>query len=143
VSSEYDQFTPAHGTIHAIIAAYTAAFPGRLRAVYVDGSHADGSDLATSDLDLTIVFKDAWQGTEERAAIQRLSDECARAATVELDAGVVDEVELRQRGMHPTLKLASALVWGEDIRDRFAIMPHRPLGPRPHARRVLAHDPAV
>ncbi|HEV2405184.1 MAG TPA: nucleotidyltransferase domain-containing protein [Ktedonobacterales bacterium] len=123
MSSTYDRSTPARNTIHAIIAAYTAAFPDRLRAVYVDGSHADGSDLATSDLDLTIVLKGAFRGEEERAAIERLSAELARTATVELDVGVVDEAELRQQGMHPTLKLASALVWGEDIRDRFAIMP--------------------
>ncbi|MGH2485191.1 MAG: hypothetical protein ACRDHE_04165 [Ktedonobacterales bacterium] len=109
--------------IRGVIAAYTAAFPGRVRAVYVDGSHADGTDLATSDLDLTIVVKDAWRDADERAAFERLSAELAAHAAVELDTGVVAEAELREQGMHPTLKLASAHVWGEDIRERFAIMP--------------------
>ncbi|HKV85494.1 MAG TPA: hypothetical protein VJN88_13120 [Ktedonobacterales bacterium] len=113
----------ARDALRAVIAAYTAAFPGQARAVYVDGSHADRTDLATSDLDLTIIIKDAWQDERERAKAEGLTADLAAHAAVELDVGVVDEATMRDQGAHPTLKLASALVWGEDIRDRFAIMP--------------------
>ena len=110
-----------HWGILPITRAYNDAFPGRIRAVYVDGSVADGTALATSDLDLTVVFKDAIRA-EERDAIERLRVESGTPAMVELDVGLVDEAQLGEQGMRPALKLASALVWGEDVRDQFEII---------------------
>lgn len=115
--------TPAHRTLRSVVSAYTRKFPGRVRAVYVDGSVADGTDLATSDLDLTVVFKDAFRDEGERDFATRLAYGAEHNPEVELDVGSVDEATVQTEGMHPTLKLASRLVWGEDIRDRFPIMP--------------------
>ena len=115
--------TGVKSALQAIIATYTRERPGRVLAVYMDGSVADGTDLATSDLDLTVVFKDAFGDEGEGQTFERLQGELSSTMALELDIGQVDEATLRVEGMHPTLKLASRLVWGEDIRDRFPIMP--------------------
>ena len=39
----------------ALACAVLARFAGRVRALYVLGSYADGSALATSDVDLTLI----------------------------------------------------------------------------------------
>lgn len=92
------------------------AFPGRVRTCYVDGSYADGSGVATSDVDLTLVFSGAFRDDEERQRAEALCEYCTLLSSVELDARVADEEGLR-RGVSPSLKLAATLVYGEDMRD--------------------------
>ena len=46
----------ADRALRQVIGVFEAAFPGRVRAYYMDGSFADGTGLATSDVDLTVVF---------------------------------------------------------------------------------------
>jgi len=47
---------------------FTATFPERIRAVYIQGSYADNSNVNTSDMDLLIVFKDRFQQEEHQQA---------------------------------------------------------------------------
>jgi predicted nucleotidyltransferase len=68
-------------TLGDTIAAFEAAFPGRVRGYYVEGSHADGTGIATSDLDLTVVFRGGFQGEAERGEAGHLGDERAASPT--------------------------------------------------------------
>jgi predicted nucleotidyltransferase len=104
------------------IAAFEAAFPGRVRGYYMEGSYADGTGIATSDLDLTVVFRGAFHDEAERSRAERLGDERAARSALELDVEVADEARLAG-GVKPTFKEGSRLVYGEDIRDRLALLP--------------------
>jgi hypothetical protein len=105
-----------------LVAAFDSAFSGRIVGYYLLGSYADGTRLATSDLDLTVVFRDAFLSAGEHAAAARLGAEWAARASVELDVEVEDEASLR-RGASPTFKLGSALLAGDDIRDTLPLVP--------------------
>ena len=56
--------------VDQIVPAFEAAFPSRIRGVYVHGSYADDSAVATSDLDLIVLFKDAFEQGEKARAEQ-------------------------------------------------------------------------
>ncbi len=109
------------GALRATIGALDAAFPGRICGYYIEGSYADGMEMAASDVDLVVVFKGACDDTE-RARAAAVSNSCDPNGGVELDIMVVDEAELA-RGAYPTLKLGSQCVYGEDIRDSLALLP--------------------
>ncbi len=109
------------GALRATIAALEAAFPGRIRGYYVEGSYADGTGVATSDLDLVVVFIGACDDVERARAIHVGTSRTSIGA-VEFDVVVTDEAELA-RGAYPTLKLGSQCVYGEDIRDSLALLP--------------------
>ncbi len=108
--------------LRAIVAIYESAFPGRLRAYYVEGSFGDGSGLATSDLDLTLVFRDAFADAAEQTRAATLLAACAELSAVELDGKVHDEAELR-RGVWPQLKYGVRLVYGEECREAAPLIP--------------------
>lgn len=107
---------PADAALRAVVAAFAAAFPGRIRSCYILGSYADASAVATSDLDVIIIFKGRLS-LQERAMVAQLAATCAERRDVELDIEVDDE-ETLTRGASPNFKLGSALIWGEDIRER-------------------------
>jgi hypothetical protein len=112
----------ADRALQQIIGDFEAAFPGRVRAYYVDGSFADGTGLATSDLDLTVVFVGGFLDDGEHRAAETLAKKCAAVSAIELDCAVTCDDELR-RGAHPAFKWASLYVFGEDVRDSVLIMP--------------------
>ena len=95
--------------------AFEAAFPGRVRGYYVEGSHADRTGVASSDLDLTIVFRDRFADVAERRRADALAIACGDRGGVELDVVFLEEAALAG-GADPIFKLASRLVHGEDIR---------------------------
>jgi hypothetical protein len=101
--------------LHEAIVRLEAAFPQRIRACYIEGSHANGTALTTSDLDLTIVFCERFKSQAEREQAQHLCSEYAAQVGVELDAEIVDEASL-QDGVSPQFKLGSQLFYGVDIR---------------------------
>lgn len=101
------------------IALYILLFPGRLRALYLEGSSADATRLQSSDLDFTLVFANRFLAGERAQAEQALRA-CAALSAIEYDATVVDE-EMLARGAWPTLKLAGQLVWGEDVRANMGL----------------------
>lgn len=105
----------------AVVAAFEARFPGRLRACYVEGSYADGSFGPSSDLDLVVVFAGSFIAPSERVAAHALATTCATLATIELDIGVEDERGL-ERGAKPALKLAAVNIYGDDIRNNLPLI---------------------
>jgi len=107
--------------LRGFIGIFETAFPGRVRVCYVDGSYADGSGVATSDVDVTLVFKEAFRDDEERQRARALCEYCVLLSGVELDAEVTDEAGLR-RGVPPSFKLAATLVYGEDRRDNLPLV---------------------
>jgi hypothetical protein len=108
--------------VHATIATFESAFPQRIHSCYVIGSYADETGLPTSDIDLTIVFKDGFASDDERAQITSMRRSCLTASAIELDVDVEEETRLRQ-GASPMLKLASLHVYGEDLRASVPLVP--------------------
>lgn len=104
-----------------IVPAFEAACPGRIRGWYVHGSHADDSAVATSDLDLIVVFKDTF-AEGERARVDELAAEWVARSAIELDLEVTDEATLFASA-DPAFKLGSRLIAGEDVRGRMPLMP--------------------
>jgi len=102
-------------------------YPGRLKACYVVGSYAYGAAAPSSDLDLTVVFRDAFlDGAERRRATQSFLDH-ADAWPGALDMDLQDEMTLRQTNgdslVGPMLTYGSLLVYGDDIRDALPVLP--------------------
>jgi len=99
------------------IGVFEAAFPGRILGYYLFGSHADGSAVANSDIDVFVVFQgDFADATEERRARQ-LWHACAQLSPVPMDLVPFAEQTLLNEG-HFRLKDASLLLAGADIRAR-------------------------
>jgi len=109
----------ADTVLRGIIGIYEAVFPDRVRGYYLEGSYADGIGIATSDIDLEIVFKDELQD-DERGKARQIAESCALMSAVELDYAVTDEKELSS-GVVPIFK-KSIPVYGEDVRDTFPLM---------------------
>ncbi len=102
-----------------VVGVFETAFPGRVRGFYLRGSHASGTSIAGSDLDLFIVFKDRFTEPAEYERAQALSAHCARLTPMLLEIILVGERGLRQpSGISAALnlKLATRLLYGEDIR---------------------------
>ena len=58
--------------LQEVIGVYEAAFPGQIVSYYVQGSYADETFVATSDIDLNIVFRNHFTASNEREAAQML-----------------------------------------------------------------------
>ncbi|HEX4203871.1 MAG TPA: hypothetical protein VHZ51_06675 [Ktedonobacteraceae bacterium] len=108
------------GLLKQVIVSFEEAFPGRVCSCFVEGSYADKSGVATSDIDLLLVFRARFLAGEQAKA-EALADDCAKASTLELDIDVADEATL-QGGIWPTLKLSSLLVYGEDMRAQLPLI---------------------
>jgi predicted nucleotidyltransferase len=111
---------PADAAMRELICAYEEFFPEQIVGYYVEGSYADHSYLATSDIDVTIVFRSGITDKTLREAKQ-LWSRSSRTSTMELDITVVDEESLRG-GMDLLLKLGSLLIYGTDIRGKYSIV---------------------
>ncbi|HEX2184718.1 MAG TPA: nucleotidyltransferase domain-containing protein [Chloroflexota bacterium] len=107
--------------LRGVVGVFEAAYPGRVRAYYLTGSFADGTAVATSDLDLQLVFEGALGAAEEGTA-RRLFQACAQMSPVGIDAVAVDEARLADFAS-PDLMLGGRLVYGTDIRDRLTLVP--------------------
>ncbi len=108
-------------TLDQVIHSFEAAFPGRIRGYYLHGSLADDSAVATSDIDVTILFKERFYSDTEKAAANTLIVHLAVSSIVELDAEVNDE-ETLFASADPAFKLAGRLLYGEDVRERMSLM---------------------
>jgi hypothetical protein len=111
----------ADDALRGLIGVFELHFPGRIRAYYAEGSYADRTAITSSDIDLVLIFKDHFVDGEAAAARQ-LGVYCASLSAFELDLEIIDERQAT-RNAFPTLKLASVLLYGEDIRDRLALVP--------------------
>ncbi|HEX9038438.1 MAG TPA: nucleotidyltransferase domain-containing protein [Ktedonobacterales bacterium] len=113
---------PGAETALEVIAAFERAFPGRLRSAYVLGSYADATATPASDLDLTLVFRDSFLGQREIDEVRRVTSETSARGSIELDIEITDEATLRL-GASPALKLASAIIGGDDRREEWPLIP--------------------
>lgn len=101
--------------LRGVIGVFEAAFPGRTRAYYLVGSYADGTALVESDIDFGVLFKGRMEKDEAEKAWQ-LSQFCSLISPVCLDFMAASENEFLHAD-DVTLRLASQLIYGEDIRD--------------------------
>ncbi|HET9112025.1 MAG TPA: hypothetical protein VFN78_14440 [Ktedonobacterales bacterium] len=108
------------GAIADVCVAFDAAFPGQVLGSYALGSYADASAITTSDLDLTVVFRDALND-EERAHAEEIRGSLTQGSPVELDIEFSDERSLAD-GASPNFKMGSVCVWGDDIRERVPLV---------------------
>jgi hypothetical protein len=108
--------------LQGTIGVVEACFPNRIRGYYLVGSYANGSAIASSDLDVVVVFKHTFEG-DEQARCRYLTHHCSLISPIRLDLAPRCETELFQAGS-VTLKLASQVLYGEDIR---AAVPLEPL----------------
>jgi predicted nucleotidyltransferase len=104
--------------LQELIAAYEAAFPGRVRGYYLLGSYADGTALPVSDVDLGIVFADTFADDHEMRRADRLIRTLDETSAIRIDGGVCDELS---RPLDVRLARAGVLLYGEDTRDRLSL----------------------
>lgn len=109
--------------LQAIVARYEAAFPARICGYYLFGSHADGSAVPASDLDLVVVFRGEGATREAVAAATDLAAVWSRERGTHLDVLVLGEGALRRVG-HFRVKHGSVPLYGEDIRAALPAIAH-------------------
>jgi Nucleotidyltransferase domain len=109
------------GMLREGVRAFEAAFPGRLRAYYLIGSHADSSAAPRSDVDVCVVFKDDFVDRDEEESARHVWRSISDGSPVQFDVPPFSERQLLGAGHH-RIKTASVLLFGEDIRDRMPPM---------------------
>jgi hypothetical protein len=112
----------ADAAVQEVIRVYEDAFPDKIAGYYVEGSYADQTYLATSDIDLVIVFRHHFADLGTRKAAQHIWSTSQHANMMEVDITVEDEESLRG-GVDPMLKLGSRLIYGEDICSAYPLVP--------------------
>jgi hypothetical protein len=109
-----------------IILLLNTHFPDRIHSYYIEGSYADNSGIATSDIDLLIVckgnFANEFVNEQERTEIEMLALHCAASYSFELDSIVLDAQSLAG-GVSPNFKMGSILLYGQDIRLQVPLIP--------------------
>jgi hypothetical protein len=107
--------------LRGIVGLFETIFPERVRGYYLIGSYADGSAVASSDIDVFVVFKDTLnsQETERAHAIWKYA---SMLSPIRLDAPARSEREFLRAG-HVIMKMASLLMYGEDIRSQIPPTP--------------------
>ena len=106
-----------------LIGIFELAFPDRVRAYYLAGSFATANAVASSDIDVQVIFKGAFTaGEAERVA--HLRDSCQRISAFQLDLPVRCEAQYLSGAEDPlALKTATLLLYGADIRDQLVVPP--------------------
>jgi hypothetical protein len=113
------------GVLQAFVAGYQTRFSEKLRAVYVLESHAEGTAVPGSDLDVLVVLRGA-PGAEERKAAEALAEELGAESPMRLDVVVRGEAELE--GLHAvllqSLRSGGRLVYGQELRQALPPVDH-------------------
>ena len=112
----------ADRTLQEMITQFETVFPQRILSYYVEGSYADQSAVITSDLDLTIVFRQRLIDVEEEKHARQLVAACQEMSALELDVTLAEETRLHQHA-DPMFKLGARLVYGEEIRTAIPLIP--------------------
>lgn len=114
--------TDADHILQGLILLFETVFPARISGYYVEGSHADATAMATSDLDLTIVFREQFTSQDEFTTANQVLAACEQLSRIELDVVLTDELSLRRQA-DPMFKLGARLLYGSEIRDTVTLMP--------------------
>ncbi len=111
----------ADSVVQDVIRVYEKTFPGQIAGYYVEGSYSDSTHLATSDLDLVVVFCRPLAHKGERKNAEQLWT-ARNTGALEVDVTIVDEQQL-QEGVRPPLKFGSRLVYGQDVCRNYPLVP--------------------
>lgn len=118
-----------------VVALLDLHFPQRIRSCYFTGSCADRALTPLSDIDFIVVFKDQLHDVEQRD-FTALTTACKGISPRSLDISCMDEATVfhaDQLQFSPnwrpvlgavTLKSASTLAYGDDVRDSVPLVPH-------------------
>ena len=112
---------PIDQILRGLIGLIGGSFPDRVRGYYLEGSYAGGSAVATSDIDLRIVFKEQLDPEEKRHATY-LIDCCWLISARPLDLVLDSEAALLRIGA-VRFQQASILLFGDDIRSAAPLKP--------------------
>jgi hypothetical protein len=106
-----------------IVERYEAHFPGRIRACYLTGSYAEGNAVEWSDIDVYVLFKDAFVSEEEAAQAEQLGHTLAPLTPLRLDlhAGSEQSLDSLPGFLRAAVKQTSVLLYGEDTRERMSL----------------------
>ncbi len=108
--------------VQGIVTLFEHIFPNYLCACFVEGSYANQSAVATSDLDLTLVLSTPFTSTQEQELAADLLSTCQHLSTLELDITLTDMPRLQQSA-DPMFKLGAHLLYGQDVRGSIPLMP--------------------
>jgi predicted nucleotidyltransferase len=113
--------------LRGAVSLWERVFPQRIRGYYLSGSYANATATPTSDLDLTILFKDSNHDQAESDLAQELCEAIeALHPAIFLDMGYLSEQSLQQADRVSAalqLKLSSRPIYGEDIRAQITATP--------------------
>lgn len=106
-----------------IVQRYEAQFPGRIRACYLTGSYAEGNAVGWSDIDVYVLFKDAFVSEEEAAQAKQLEHALASLTPLRLDlhAGSEQSLDRLPGFLRTAIKKTSVLLYGEDTREHMSL----------------------
>jgi hypothetical protein len=106
-----------------IVERYETQFPGRIRACYLTGSYAEGNAVEWSDIDVYVLFKDAFVSEEETAQAEQLGYALAPLTPLRLDlhAGSEQSLDSLPGFLRAAVKQTSVLLYGEDTRERMSL----------------------
>ena len=106
-----------------IVERYEAQFPGRIRACYLTGSYAEGNAVEWSDIDVYVLFKDAFVSEEEAAQAEQLGRALAPLTPLRLDlhAGSEQSQDSLPGFLRAAVKNTSVLLYGEDTREHMSL----------------------
>ena len=107
--------------LKGVIGVFEQVFPDRVRGYFVRGSYASATSTEGSDLDMFVVFKDAFVEPAEAMKARDICGHCALLSPLLLEILVVSERLLQREDnlvIALQLKLASRPVFGQDIRPQ-------------------------
>ena len=106
-----------------IVERYETQFPGRIRAYYLTGSYAEDNAVEWSDIDVYVLFKDAFVSEEEAALAEQVGLSCASLTPLRLDlhAGSEQSQDSLPGFLSAAVKQTSVLLYGEDTREHMSL----------------------
>ncbi|WP_126631431.1 nucleotidyltransferase domain-containing protein [Dictyobacter alpinus] len=108
--------------LQRFVELYEYTFPGRVAAYYVEGSYADATAVQTSDVDIVVIFRTQAGDSSLSVDADQLWQQLSLPEEIELDPTFVDETSL-QEGVWPAMKFGGRLIYGEDICQRYPLLP--------------------
>ena len=106
--------------LRGLLGIYQTVFPGRLRCLYVLGSHSNGSAVAGSDLDFGVVFAEPL-AEEQLQQFRQISQSISLISPVRLDWGIVNPKRFTN-GIPAGLRSA-LVVYGENVFNDLPLEP--------------------
>lgn len=103
--------------IASIVRGYEAALPNRALGFYLGGSWADGTAIDLSDIDLCILYETTPDDEEERQRAIDVWSSLSSPIRLDVIMRAIDLLPARPSEI-VSLKTASRLMYGRDVRDR-------------------------